>query len=171
MPLAAAFLYNGHMVRDIEQKLFGFSHHLKYYRENNRIEAKKALGGLPKSLWETYSAFANTSGGVILLGVREERDHSLHPVNLPNPKKLVEEFWQIVNDQRHVSINLLEEKDIQLETVNGNHIIAIYVPEAKRKPVYLENDMWHHTFIRNGEGDYRCNQEEVLALLKSNYRK
>ena len=62
--------------------------HLEKYQENNRIEAKKALGGLPQSIWETYSAFANTLGGVILLGVEELADKSLRAVNLPNPESL-----------------------------------------------------------------------------------
>lgn len=37
------------------------------YREDNRREVKKADGGLPVSLWDTYSSFANCYGGVIIL--------------------------------------------------------------------------------------------------------
>lgn len=39
---------------------------LNQYKENNYLEVKQAAGGLPKSIWETYSSFANTEGGIIL---------------------------------------------------------------------------------------------------------
>ena len=85
---------------------------IEQYRENNRIEAKKALGGLPKSIWETYSAFANTHGGIILLGVEEWADKSLHTVDLPDPDRLMKEFWDIVNNPNKTSVNVLSSKDV-----------------------------------------------------------
>lgn len=142
--------------------------HLEKYRENNRIEAKLALGGLPHSIWETYCAFANTLGGIILLGVEEKKDKTLHPVNLPDPGRLIREFWEIVNDSKKISVNILSVQDVQEEIVDGCHIIVITVPRAQRydRPVYMDGDPFMGSYRRNGEGDYRCVREDVEAMLR-----
>lgn len=135
---------------------------IKQYRENNRIEAKKALGGLPKSIWETYSAFANTYGGIILLGVEEWADKSLHTVDLPAPDRLIKEFWDIVNNPNKTSVNVLSSKDVFIQEVDGHHIVVINVPRAERsyKPVYVDGNPLC-TYRRNGEGDYRCTNASI----------
>lgn len=138
------------------------------YKENNRIEAKRSLGGLPKSIWETYSAFANTFGGILLLGVEELTDKSFHTVNLPNPEKLIEEFWEIINDKERVSANILSKWDVGIHEIDGNRIIGITVPRADRrhKPVYIGNNPYSGSYRRDGEGDYHCTQEEVRMMLR-----
>lgn len=67
------------------------------YRENNRLEVKKAKGGLPNSLWETYSAMANCYGGVILLGISEKENGEFFATGLKNAEKLKREFWNDPN--------------------------------------------------------------------------
>ena len=140
--------------------------HLEKYTENNRIEAKKALGGLPHSIWETYSAFANALGGVILLGVEEYKDKTLHTVDLPDPEALVREFLEAVNDPCKASVNLLTENQVRIEEVNGNRIIVIEVPRAQRydRPVFVGGDPIGGSYRRNGEGDHRCTAEELEAM-------
>ena len=59
---------------------------LTLVRENNQLEAKKAQHGLPGSLWETYSAFANTNGGQILLGASEDENGRLTITGVGNPE-------------------------------------------------------------------------------------
>ena len=140
---------------------------LQNYRENNRIEAKQALGGLPESIWETYSAFANADGGIILLGVEELPDKSLHALDLLDPQWLIEDFWTILNDPKRVSVNILTEENVQIHEVDGKCIIAITVPKAQPcdRPVYIENDLHRGSYRRSGEGDYRCSREEINAML------
>ncbi len=142
--------------------------HLESYRENNRIEAKKSLGGLPRSLWETYSSFANTFGGVILLGVEEKKDHTFLVHNLPNPKALVDEFWQIIGDKRNVSENILQKNQVRILLFEGKQIVAIFVPRAdkRKRPIYIGEDAYSGTYRRDGEGDYHCSRQEVDAMFE-----
>ncbi len=145
-------------------KIFGQLHK---YRENNRIEAKKATGGLPRSIWETYSAFANTDGGVILLGVAEsKKDKTLYPVDLPDPQRLVAQFLEMVNIPRIVNRNILSKKSVTVEEVDGKEIVVIRVPRAKpqEKPIYIGGNPLTGSYYRDGDGDFRIEEGEVKRL-------
>ena len=78
------------------------------YREDNRREVKKANGGLPNSLQDTYSSFANCYGGVIILGVKEEKDGSWRTTGLKNEAKLRKDFWDTINNPKKINLNLLD---------------------------------------------------------------
>ena len=138
------------------------------YREGNRLEVKKASGGLPNSLWETYSSFSNCNGGMIILGVKERENGSWYTTHLENRDKLLKNFWDTINNHTKVSVNLLTEENIDTYEVNGDVIITIWVPRAEReyKPVYINDNLLKGTFRRDHEGDYRCSEEEVRGMLR-----
>ena len=141
------------------------------YKEDNRREVKKASGGLPNSLWETYSAFANCYGGVIILGVVENKDGTWKTTGLKaeDRGKLLKQFWDAINNKQKVNANILNDAYVQTYEVNGDLIIVINVPMAKReqKPIYINNDLFGSTFRRNYEGDYRCTRLQVKTMLRN----
>ena len=138
------------------------------YRENNCLEVKKAKGGLPNSLWDSYSSMCNTYGGAIILGVIEHEDHSWETCGLKDASKLKKDFWDTINNCKKVSINLLKEEDVEDYIVNDDVILVIYVPRAAReiRPVYINDNLMGGTFKRNWEGDYHCTPREIKAMLR-----
>ena len=137
--------------------------------ESADLEFKTASGGFPKSLWETYSAFANTDGGIIILGIRERNGHlqieGLTPEQIQQYKK---QFWNDVNNPDCVSYNLLVDRDVIEGEYEGKKLLLIRVPRATRsqRPVYCTSNPFRgHTYKRNNEGDYKCTNEEVKRML------
>ena len=103
--------------------------------EHLSLECKLCANKLPNSLWDTYSAFANSYGGYILLGIEEHREetdpskrYSIEGVT--NPDKLITDFWNLANDSNKVSVNVLSDDDVQVIDMDGNKVIAIQVPAS-----------------------------------------
>jgi ATP-dependent DNA helicase RecG len=142
---------------------------LTTYKESSLLEVKSARGGLPNSLWESYSAFANSDGGVIVLGVKENaKDGSLYVEGLDDVHKLMKDFWNTVNNRQKVSSNILTDSMAVAEKLEGKDVIVINVPRAERtsRPVYVGSDPRTGTYRRNFEGDYHCSLEEVSLMIR-----
>ncbi len=135
--------------------------------ESITLECKKAHDAAPKSIWETYSAFANTNGGTILLGV-EETDRKLNVCGVTNPQSIIKALWDTVNNPQKVSVNILSDRHVYTEKFDGMDIVVIKVPRADRhdRPVYIGSDVFSGSYRRNFEGDYRCNRVEVKNMLR-----
>lgn len=133
--------------------------------EGPDFEAKAAQGGLPNDVWETYSAFANTNGGNIVLGLKEENDR-LVPLGLSSPTRMRKALFDGLNNRNKVSVNILREEDVTIEEVEGKRLLVVRVPKAprKRKPVYINNDPLRGTFRRLGSADYRCSEEMMRRM-------
>lgn len=135
--------------------------------ESSILEFKSAKHKFPRSFWETYSSFANTQGGIIYLGVKEE-DHKyiIDGLTIEQIKSYEKELWDNLNNPSKVSVNILTESDVQeIETEDG-YVLEISIPRAQlsQRPVYLKGNVNGNTYKRNDEGDYVCTIDEVKRM-------
>lgn len=128
---------------------------------------KDGKGKLPADFWPTYSAFANTHGGIVLLGIREKKGHfSLNGIT--EPEQVINVLFNLLNNPQKVSCNLLSDHDVQIIRINDKNIIQIHIPAAnrKQKPIYLNgNPLNGNTYRRLHEGDRACSDEDVKRML------
>ena len=59
------------------------------------FEVKTAKSELPKNIWETVSAFANTIGGWIILGVSQQ-GNTFVVEGVGNPEKIEQDFITVL---------------------------------------------------------------------------
>ena len=135
--------------------------------ETLTVEFKRARGGIPADFWPSYSAFANTEGGVIVLGVHEA-DGKRVIEGLADPEKICADLWNAANNAEKISANVLFNSSVQTVEVDGKPLVVVDVPRAERtdRPVYVGADVFKGTYRRNGEGDYRCSREVVEGMIR-----
>jgi len=135
--------------------------------ENDKIEYKKCLETLPKSFWETYSSFANTSGGIIVLGISEEENHNPIITGVNNPEKIIQDIQNIASNRQKVNRNVISNIKINT-TDDGKNVILVEIPAlpSDKKPIYLNDDI-KNTFLRKNEGDYLATTEELRTIIRN----
>lgn len=141
--------------------------------ERVTLECKKAQRNIPNSMWKTYSAFANTYGGTILLVVVEHMDEidkskRFEVLGVEDAEKIRRDLWNAINSKEKVNANLLRDEDVQTIDIEGKAIVTITVPRAEStiRPIYINNNLSRGTFRRNHEGDYHCSEQELKMMLR-----
>ena len=136
--------------------------------ETTDWEFKSARGGFPGGFWDTYSAMANSEGGIVVLGVREGGGKAqldgLSPEQVARYQKTL---WDGLNNRGQVSLNLLTPSDVGIVEAGKARLLVIRIPRAARaqRPVHLGGNPLGNTYRRQHEGDYRCSDAEVRRML------
>lgn len=120
-------------------------------------------GKVPDDFWPTYSAFANTKGGCIILGVRQRGDKLSIEQGLTKPEKVRKELFDLLENRQKISANLVDEHDVQVHKIYGASIMSVQVRRASRseKPVHVGRNPFGGTFKRTDSGDRVCDDGTV----------
>lgn len=130
------------------------------------FEVKEASGGIPKSMWETVSAFSNTAGGWIILGIKETKVKSVSAYEITGVEKAEKMEQDIISTLRSVSkFNVPILATAQLLYFDCNAVLAFHIPVSANKPVYFGNNL-NNTFVRIGSGDQRATDIEIDILMR-----
>lgn len=137
----------------------------QHQRELDNVEVKKAQHGTPKRLHEPLSAFANrTGGGLILFGVDEEKDFTLSGVG--DVQKLQEE---ITNTAAHEMDPPLRPR-FTVDEIDGKAVVAVEIDEvaAAKKPCFYKSaGLPKGAWIRVGNTNRQMTEYEVFGFLSS----
>jgi ATP-dependent DNA helicase RecG len=125
------------------------------------FEVKEAQSDLPKSVWETVSAFSNSSGGWIIFGIKQA-GASFEIIGLLHPEKIEQDFLNVLRTGQ--KFNTIINPECALHKIAGKNILAFYIPPSSKKPIYFNSPS--NTFIRRASSDQRATKEEIDSMYR-----
>lgn len=133
--------------------------------EGLEIEYKSAKNGLPDDVWETYSAFSNTIGGKIYLGISEE-DEQYSIDGVTNSQSIIDDFWNTITNKEKVNQNILNDNSIEVAKFEDKEVIIITIPEAeyRLKPISVKIRKRWIAYKRLGSGDREATKEQLKYM-------
>jgi ATP-dependent DNA helicase RecG len=140
-------------------------------KESSELECKQALGkdgrgAVPQDMWESVSAFANTDGGIIILGLNEKKG-KFSVVGIKDVERVKTDIFNTANNSNKVSTNLLTNDAVKEVKIDGDSLLVVYVRRAKRqeRPVYLNKNPFEHAYSRKHEADQKLSVEQVKRMM------
>ena len=140
-------------------------------KETVELECKLAQGRagkgqIPEDFWRTYSAFGNSGGGTILLGVRETSS-GFEIAGVENTSQMRTDLFNLALNKQKVSECLIIDSDVNIHSIGGKSIISVTIPIAgrKKRPVYINNNPLTGSYRRVNDGDRALDAESVHRML------
>jgi ATP-dependent DNA helicase RecG len=129
------------------------------------FEVKAAAGGVPKSAYTTVSAFANTTGGWLVFGVKE-LEQGFEVIGLADPDAIQNDFLGGCRSTEKFS-RPVEVRPHHF-VIEDRSVLAFYVLPSRRfdKPIRVRVDKAWHAYIRVGARDHKCTPEEEARFLR-----
>ncbi|OXM55348.1 transcriptional regulator [Amycolatopsis thailandensis] len=123
------------------------------------VEAKRAETKLPKSVRETLSAFANTNGGILILGLDETR--GFEATGVRDPAKMEADLAALCSENLEPPLRPL----IGTHRFEGAALVVAEIPELPPGSKPSCNRGTGMSFVRVADGDRRLSPYEVQLML------
>jgi len=127
--------------------------------EGKELEFKRDLSS-PRGLLRTIVAFANTSGGLLLIGVE---DGTRNVCGVDDPVAAAERIANVLTD----GIAPLLLPDVQTLPFRSTHVLAVRVHPSGARPHYLRRDgVESGTYVRVGASNRRADADLIVELRR-----
>lgn len=132
--------------------------------DHSRVEVKAAAGGLPKTVPETLSAFANGDGGLLILGLDERQDFVA--AEGFDAHRIRDALAGACADDVDPPVR----SEVEIVEVEGEPLVVVEVDplDPLLRPCFVRTrGHYGGSFIRGGDGDRRLTAYEVTQLLSN----